>query len=82
MKPVSASNSLTDTDKSYLLACSEIKDKLSAAHQMASDSESHKIIDWIWDEVKSMEVHRISKAEFCGAITKIQVISSDDPKNE
>lgn len=39
----------------FLQACSEIKDRVSDAHQRVNDAESHKIIDWIWDEIKRIE---------------------------
>lgn len=64
-----------DLDRGFVQACREILDCVSRAHQMASDKESHHIIDWIWDEINRIKAERLKVHAF-DEIT--QIIPKDD----
>ena len=44
---------LNDKDAGFVEACSQIKDWISEAHQKIQDEEAHKVLDWIWGQVKN-----------------------------
>jgi hypothetical protein len=46
----------------------QIKDILSACHQIVADTESHKIIDHIWDEVTKLEAPKSPPAKLVSLV--------------
>lgn len=63
---------LSDADRGFLQAISEINAVISNAHQQVNETESHKILDWLWDQTKQMELQKLGRAPFDEVTKKIE----------
>lgn len=59
-----------DFDEGFVSACSQIRDWVSEAHQKLTDDESHRVLDWIWDQIKIVENKKLGREPFSEVTVK------------